>query len=465
MGVARAWQRRVASAGLLAAIWLGAASQAAAAPLPPDAEVPAPASTPSDAQEPPADTPDPAGDADPVDGDAPALQDADTGKKGKKSKGDKDKAKGRDGDGEGDSKGGKSKGANVEVGGLLQLRYSDGPFWRGGDGGEEGETAVDGPACDPVWPSCKEWRHSFQVRRARIDLGMKVAGWKVRTKFGFDFGAPRLFNAFGSRKLGGGVALTLGQFKRVFSQAYLTSADEQQIHERPDVADLAGAGRDIGAMLSGDWLDERLMAAVGVWNGNGSNQRLNDNPNLRVEARLDTAPLGAYDLRSHPIGKDVRVRLGAAAAVYRDNERRKEAGVLLTEFDQTVAFSGFAAVKGFGVELRAEAYRGAGEPVDARKLPTTPLPVAASTWSGGFGQVAVDVPGVPALQVAGVIEQWQTDAVGQLAERKTWTAAVNWYWKGDRAKVQAALQSLEVDDADATNAHRWLGFLQMQLMY
>ncbi|MFZ4577405.1 MAG: porin [Myxococcota bacterium] len=356
----------------------------------------------------------------------------------------------------------KSLGPAVKVGGVVQLRYSLGPNWRGGH--PDGVTG----------PLATAWTHSFSVPRARLEVATDVLNWKLRTKVDFGRGMVRLLNAYAERELGLGTQLKLGQFKRIFSQTYLISAEESQLYERPDVVSEAGGSRDIGVLLSGDWLGERVMAAVGAFNGNGMNTESNDNANLRVEARLDLAPLGKYDLVSHPIGRKPKIRLGGGVARYQDNASLKAQvggkSVQIKQFDETTAFSAFAAARWQGVELRAEGFQGTRDPTDARasdaQVPSlASLGVKPVDWRGGYVQVAADMPFHRALQVAAAAEEWEPDAAIRTDSDTRYTVALNYYLDGDAAKVQAAWQDRTLRRAGTDESTHWTAFLQLQLAY
>jgi hypothetical protein len=347
----------------------------------------------------------------------------------------------------------------VTVGGVVQLRYALGPNWRGGN--PDGATG----------PLATAWTDSFTVPRARLEVGTDVLDWKLRTKVDFGRGMVRLLNAYAERDLGLGTRLKLGQFKRIFSQTYLVSAEESQTHERPDVAEEAGGSRDIGVLLSGDWLGERVMAAVGVFNGNGMNTEGNDNTNLRVEARLDVAPLGKYDLVSHPIGRKFKVRLGGGVASYEDNAALKDnKNVRIKQYDETLAFSAFAAARWQGVEARAEGFQGTRDPVDARasdaQVPSLDsLGVKSVDWRGGYVQLAADVPFHRALQVAAVAEEWEPNAAIRTDSDTRYTVALNYHLDGDAAKIQAAWQDRTLRREGTDEFTHWTAFLQLQLAY
>jgi hypothetical protein len=347
-------------------------------------------------------------------------------------------------------KNGKKKG--VEMSGLVQVRAVAGP-------------AESDPEADPDTPT--HAIYTFRVPRARLEAGARVAGWKTRLKLAFEKAEPRLLNAYVERDLGAGVGLRVGQFKRIASLSFLIRSEAMQTLERADLLDeLDVASRDIGVLLAGDWLDHRIEAAVAAYNGNGGNT-VNDNPDLRTEARLDVAPLGRYDLTSRAVDPALRVRLGVGAARWKFNEFRQKGAQVQTEFDQTWVGSGFAAVRGRGLEVRSEGFLANTSAVDARPTSSrsVPLGVADRGATGGTVQLAVDVPWLPALQAHALIAYWIPNHDARRDRQLDWTAGATWFMRGDKLKVIGAFEERRTEIGDGRSAERRRGSVQIQAVF
>jgi hypothetical protein len=106
-----------------------------------------------------------------------------------------------------------------------------------------------------------------------------------------------------------------GQFKPPQGKQELTSSGKLQLVERSDANDFFNLNRDRGIELGGLLSGDLVQYSIGVFDGNGPNER-NINMDLLYGARINVTPLGPYpedecDIDSVP---DPRLTFGASAS-------------------------------------------------------------------------------------------------------------------------------------------------------
>lgn len=133
---------------------------------------------------------------------------------------------------------------------------------------------------------------TFQVRRARVEVDGRVFR-KVEYKLGLEFGRTQganLRDAWIKLVPLEAVQLWAGQMLLPFSTERLTSSNVMKHPERPIiVADLLES-RDIGVMLHGILLEGLLRYSAGIYNGNGQNQRVDNDDDKDLVGRLELLP-------------------------------------------------------------------------------------------------------------------------------------------------------------------------------
>lgn len=85
-------------------------------------------------------------------------------------------------------------------------------------------------------------------------------------------------------------SIRVGQFKTPFGFEQLHRDPYLFGIERSLANDRLTLGRQLGAQVSGDFLEKRLSYAGGLFNGNGVNNGFNDNDNFMTAARLSAIP-------------------------------------------------------------------------------------------------------------------------------------------------------------------------------
>lgn len=135
--------------------------------------------------------------------------------------------------------------------------------------------------------------NTFQVRRARVEVDGRVFR-KVEYKLGLEFGRTQganLRDAWIKLVPIEAVQVWAGQMLLPFSTERLTSSNVMKHPERPIiVADLLDS-RDIGVMLHGVLFEGALRYSAGIYNGNGQNQRVDNDDDKDLAGRLELLPV------------------------------------------------------------------------------------------------------------------------------------------------------------------------------
>ncbi len=110
--------------------------------------------------------------------------------------------------------------------------------------------------------------HSFDIRRARLDVNAKMHGFmSLRIQAALE-DSPYIRNAYLDLGRGGAVNLRIGQMKVPFSTQWLTLDNQLNFIERAS-AEPVYPFFDRGLMLWGNLADATLSYQLGVYNGNG----------------------------------------------------------------------------------------------------------------------------------------------------------------------------------------------------
>jgi hypothetical protein len=133
----------------------------------------------------------------------------------------------------------------------------------------------DDPMVGDTTPA--DWRHQFEVRRARLTLEghihTKRLGYKFQTDFGKGFVTLKDYHA--DVKLADDVWLRFGQWKRPFSRQQINSSGRLEITDRAITDRGFGGGRDIGIAIRNNYeKSPEIEWIVGVFNGTGDAARV-----------------------------------------------------------------------------------------------------------------------------------------------------------------------------------------------
>lgn len=133
----------------------------------------------------------------------------------------------------------------------------------------------------------------FDIRRARVKFGGGVSTW-FRFKMEFEFQGnetSNLVDAYGETVFGGSHGLRFGQFKVPFSLEWQTPNNGLWFAERAIGFDL-GPKRDLGVMVHGSFLRDRVVYGAGLFNGDGEDgsARGNEEDAPEIAARVAVLP-------------------------------------------------------------------------------------------------------------------------------------------------------------------------------
>lgn len=166
----------------------------------------------------------------------------------------------------------------LKLGGLLQIQA---------DGGDKG---------DKRFGSDNE---RFYLRRARLNATATFQEdfeARVETELAGSLGEAnamraQLTDGYLLWKAHPEVQVQAGQFKTPFGYEQLASDPRLYTIERSPGNDRLTLGRQIGAQVAGDLLDQRVRYAGGLFNGTSVNSSSNDNSKFTLVGRLSAVPL------------------------------------------------------------------------------------------------------------------------------------------------------------------------------
>ena len=134
--------------------------------------------------------------------------------------------------------------------------------------------------------------NGFDIRKARLVFRGTLTRW---FRFGMEFEfqgneTDNLVDAY-IEGVNGLQALRFGQFKEPFSLEWLT-ADKAQVFAEKSMAASLCPGRDVGLMLHGRLLSDRIIYAAGLFNGDGDDGSTggNEEDNPEITGRIVAAP-------------------------------------------------------------------------------------------------------------------------------------------------------------------------------
>lgn len=255
----------------------------------------------------------------------------------------------------------------------------------------------------------------FLVRRARLTVKGSFAE-DIDFTFQSEFGngnmsantayRAQLTDLFVRWKKFDFAAVQVGQFKTPFGYEQLLPDTKNPFVERSLPNDRLTLGRQIGAMVSGDFLDQRLSYSVGAFSGNGVNNGGNDNENFLTVGRVAGVPVKT---------KAVTITAGANAFTSDDG-------------------LGAAAVQrdGYGLDLQFKAGRfdGGAEWLCVDANPAAGVDTTADGWSAHVGYMIL----AEKLRAGLRYETYDPDTDTADDESKSWTLGLTYFLKGDDLK-------------------------------
>lgn len=251
-----------------------------------------------------------------------------------------------------------------------------------------------------------------------------------------------------------------GQFKTPFGFEQLYLDPRLYFVERSLVNDRLTPGRQIGAQVGGEAWDERFNYAVGLFNGNGTNQNFNDNDRFMTAGRASVVPLTGRFL-----DEPARWTVGLNAF------RTRDANVTVSpEFgiDSTPSsaakdniFLGHRRGLGYDTQVEigpfeawAEYLRGTFEPEDR-------LPLRRLRSSGWYAQTSYYVI-FDKLQLVARRDVFDPIQSADGDDTRTTTLGLNWYFKQHDLKLQLDWLRSDVPGLSKTQ-NKWIA--RMQAMF
>lgn len=207
----------------------------------------------------------------------------------------------------------------------------------------------------------------FDLFVARLGMRGEVPpgiGYRVQVRRSPEDQEIELLDARLRAPLPSGVELSLGQFKAPFSGEDLLGRGEISLLDRSQAVDALSPGRQVGAALIGEYLEERLWVGAGVFNGEGRNTGNADGDFLWAgRVRYRTVARVQYH-------RGLILRLGASAAFSSDSGRDlRPAGRLELPGVSTADFAGDRLLLGADVGLTYRDAFASAEYVRARLEP------------------------------------------------------------------------------------------------
>lgn len=238
----------------------------------------------------------------------------------------------------------------------------------------------------------------------------------------------------------------LGQFKTPYGYEQLLPDTKILTVERSLPNDMLTLSRQIGAAVSGDFLDSRLGYSAGLFNGNGVNNGFNDNNEFQYVGRIQGTPL-----KTKLGEQDVTVGLGVNGFYSNDDALRLTGfgfdsvpgGAVDNLF--TGSRSGWAADAQFKLGLfglYAEFFQTFFEPANAASFDST----------GWYVMGSYDI--LPKkLQAITRFESFDPNTSVDGDSTDVWTFGLNYFLKGDDIKLSA---NYLIGDS-ATTEREWEG--------
>jgi hypothetical protein len=182
----------------------------------------------------------------------------------------------------------------LRVGGLLQIEY----LGRATEGHLARRLmtmpAPLGPAPANPIPTPTLDESTLLLRRARLSAGGLVATPRLEYFTEMDAGEGQfaLLEYWLRARLGHGLSLKVGQMRVPFSRSWSIREDRLVFIERSIATDQFRYDYDIGVVMEGSWVDDRLVLTLAGFNGGGRILAKNDNLDPMLVFRIEGRPTG-----------------------------------------------------------------------------------------------------------------------------------------------------------------------------
>lgn len=172
-----------------------------------------------------------------------------------------------------------------------------------------GYTQVDAHFGDSVLHSPD---NTVEIRRARLALeGAIIDPLEYKVQIDAAASSSILRDAKLTYKLGEWAHLNAGQYKAPFSREVLNSSSKIETIERAQVSNAIGPERQIGGSVSGKLFEEFLSYEGGIFNGNGSNTK-NDDDSFLYVGRVVLTPYKTDDLFGEKAKLEIAGNIGTS---------------------------------------------------------------------------------------------------------------------------------------------------------
>jgi len=221
----------------------------------------------------------------------------------------------------------------------------------------------------------------------------------------------------------------VGQYKVPFGLEELTSDTKLEFVDRSIASAKFAPGRDIGAMLSGQFFDKKFGYQAAMFNGAGQNNPQDDKAFLYT-ARVVYDPLGEYKLIEGAVD-DPQKNLLHFGLAYRLGEVPRglsSVGVFQNPNDETAL--------GFEAAWKYKRFYAMGEyfqQTDSQKNPTVGPDINANGFDAQFGVFVVPKSQEIAVRYAEIEPDEDVNDAKQTEMRLVY----GYYWKAHNMKLQA----------------------------
>ncbi len=273
-------------------------------------------------------------------------------------------------------------------------------------------------------PADAERTASTRIRRARLAVsGAAYRDFDYQIQAELSGPGAQLIDAFVRYRYASWLAVRFGQVKAPYGRQWINSSRDLQLVDRSIVDGRFSAGRQQGVSIGGRLVDDLIEYSVGVFDGHGINQSVNDNNRVMTTARAVVTPLGAFDPveSAHDRPESPRVALGIAGL--RNGEGDRGAVTEISRWNLEAAFkmAGFSAVAEYHQERR--------EPPEANLTETRGWYLQGGYLFAGAGHEFVARRAV-------------IDPVGAVGGTTESRVGYNRYLHGHRVKLQADLSRI-----------------------
>lgn len=277
----------------------------------------------------------------------------------------------------------------------------------------------------------------FLMRRARLHVAgsfLENFSWKLEA----ELGNSNLKNnsSYRAQATDAYIAWTkydyanvkMGQFKTPFGYEQLQSDSTIFFAERSFVSDRFTMGRELGASVSGDFLEKRLGYVVGAFNGPASNNGFNDNEQFTYVGRLTGVPW-----KGKINNWESQWSVGADAYSSRDTAA---GAISIQDFGFTGdTFAGDRQVWSVDTQFKMGPFDVQGEYFRGHFKPTNRTPFARVN-ADGFQVTAAAFVIPKILQPAIRYESFNPDVNKEGDSTDEWVFGLNYYIKAHDLKLQ-----------------------------